>query len=92
MLLVEYPEYNPETDAYAEGSMEQSWYYGDGEVYCIVMADPNSGDSCLLYFADGGLIRWVDADGTAYDAGYRWSEMQGYYAHAKEQCDSIASR
>ena len=93
VLLEEYAEYNPETDDYAEGSYNALWYYSNGAVYCIVMTDPNTGNAIYTLFFDGGkLLGWEDSEGNSYYTGYRWDEMQNYYAHAKAQCDDVSSR
>ncbi len=93
ILLEEYADYNPETDGYAEGAYHSYWYCMDGELYCIVMTDPNTElHLYTLFFSDGQLLSWEKNPGQSYENGYRWDEMQGYYAHAKAQCDWVSSR
>lgn len=94
ILLEEYTEYNADLyDHYPEGSYNSSFFYIDGEVYCILMSDPNTGvHDCTIFFDDGELIAWIDSHGRSHYNGYRWDQMQSYYAHAKEQCDWVSSR
>jgi len=93
ILLEEYAEYNPETDGYVDGSYNFSWYCMSGELYCIVMTDPTTGvDINTLFFSKGVLLGWKDSKGISHYNGYRWDEMQGYYAYAKAQCDDVSTR
>jgi hypothetical protein len=92
ILLEEYAEYDPNTDAYVKGSYNSEFYYMDGEVYCIKMTDPGTGGTAgALYFHNGELLCWKDGSGIDHYNGYRWDEMQSYYAHAKAQCDIAAT-
>ena len=90
VLMHEYPEYNTETDSYCVGELDERWYCDNGEVFFIFLTAPDTGEEYRLYFDDGELLRWIDPNGNVYDSDYRWDEMQGFYAHAKEQCDTYA--
>lgn len=90
LMLREYPEYDPDTDGYLPGDFDERWYYYNSEVFFILMTDPATNGEYSLYFNNGELIRWTDPDGNTHDSGDRWNEMQGHYAHAEEQCDSLA--
>jgi hypothetical protein len=84
ILLEEYADYNPLIDGYAEGAYHSYWYCMDGELYCIVMTDPSTGAHLYtLFFYDGRLLSWEKNPGQSYTNGYRWDEMQEYYARAK---------
>lgn len=88
VLLREFPEENCGADYYDD--YDERWYYDNGEVFFIFLTDPNNNDEYRLYFSNGELIRWIDPDGNVYDSDYRWTEMQSFYGHAKEQCDTYA--
>lgn len=92
ILLEEYADYDPNTDAYVKGSYNSEFYCMNGAVYCIKMTDPSTSFTVsTLYFYNGELLCWKDSSGIDHYNGYRWDEMQSYYAHAKAQCDFAAS-
>lgn len=93
VLLEEYAAYNPDNDSYAAGSYNSSYYCNKGEVYCILMSDPNTGvHDYTIFFDDGELIAWIDSHGRSHYNGYRWDQMQSYYANSEARCDEAASR
>lgn len=69
-----------------DGSYSESWYYHDGDLYFIYLRGANGDDRVLrLYYWEGKLIRWIEADGIAhntdndfYDGNYK-NGMEYYW-------------
>ena len=109
VLLEEYASYNADLDTYYGSYDRQYFYTGladgvtdnevsneddmNGDVYCIVLKEPETGiHAYTMFFDEGALISWTDRNRRSYSNGYRWDEIQAYYAEANTRCDDISRR